>query len=96
MPSACGTWMLRVSLGAAEPELASTLTSPPPGPDGDETKDQRLSAVRVTPNGSPGTRDIVTSAAGRRGPCAVAVLQRGLPLATVSAVDAGMLWGGDA
>src|SRR5262252_8670681 len=87
--------MRRTSLGAAEPELASTLTSPRPGPGpkGAETKDQRPSAVTATPNGSPGTRDSVTSAAGSRGPGAVAVLQPGLPRAVVRAEDAGIASG---
>src|SRR6516162_9403889 len=75
--------MLRTSLGAAEPELANTAIQPPAKPglvlNGDETNDQRPSAVTATPNGSPETEDIRTSAAGSRGPPAVLVLHPGLP-----------------
>lgn len=69
--------------------MASTLTEP----EGEETKDQRPLAVTATPNGSPGTRDIVTSLAGSCAPCPVAVLHPGLPRATVRALDAGVACG---
>src|SRR5690242_4402767 len=74
--------MLWTSLGTAVPLLANTLIPPLPAaefePAGEETKDQRPSAVTATPNGSPGSADSFTSAAGNRAPRAVAVLQPGV------------------
>ena len=90
--------MLRTSLGTAAPAFANTLIPPLTGDepdaeeaDGEETKDQRPSAVTATPNEFPWTGMNRTSAAGSFGAAAVAVPQPTPGTGAGPAVAAGLV-----